>query len=156
MVITICGSNKFKDDVLKWNKALTFAGHSVFTCGSFAFDNDTEQSFKPIVDLVHLNKIAISDAIVVINKFAYIGESTLQEILYSKLNNKKAYYLESWGVGCGIGFDHFDAVRAECKNVTGEFSSHSIIDTSKNPSPYDLIPIDIDPEQRRYIVSLIS
>ena len=51
--------------------------------------------FKQKLNLMHRQKIDMSDEIFVINKDGYIGESTKAEIEYAKLNEKKVSYLES-------------------------------------------------------------
>lgn len=38
MIITLCGSNRFEELFKKWNIALTYAGHTVFTLTAYASD----------------------------------------------------------------------------------------------------------------------
>lgn len=116
MVITLCGSNRFEDYFKIWNEVLSLAGHTVFTTSVYPSfkrgvkDWYTEEE-KNILDLVHLSKIDSSDAILVLNVCAYIGESTLNEINYAKMRGKKMFALESWGTGCGIGNNHTPEVQ---------------------------------------------
>ena len=51
--------------------------------------------FKQKLNLMHRQKIDMSDEIFVINKDEYIGESTKAEIEYAKRNAKTVSYLES-------------------------------------------------------------
>lgn len=95
MIITLCGSTRFKDEFERLNKELTLAGHIVLSVGVFAHMGDEitdDQKIK--LDALHKKKIDMSDAIFVINKFGYIGESTKSEIEYADKNNKVVFYME--------------------------------------------------------------
>lgn len=52
----------------------------------------TEQKIE--LDNLHRMKIDMSDAIYVINKDGYIGESTYGEIDWAKKHNKEIYFME--------------------------------------------------------------
>ncbi len=95
MIITLCGSTKFRKEYLQWNKDLTLAGHVVLSVGSLPHSSEKREWYsedeKTLVDLVHFNKIAISDAIVILNVDGYIGKSTRREILYAQLLGKNIY-----------------------------------------------------------------
>lgn len=109
MKITLCGSTRFREGFEKWNGRLTLAGHIVYSLGVFGRQiadigkdeaqpvySDTE---KQTLDLVHLNKILNSEAIVVINypkngQFDYyIGDSTRREIEWAQMQDKKIFYV---------------------------------------------------------------
>lgn len=49
---------------------------------------------KETLDLAHLSKIEESDAILVLNKDNYIGESTKREVKWAKMRNKLVFWLE--------------------------------------------------------------
>ena len=49
---------------------------------------------KEMLDRNHKNKILLSDAIYVINKGGYIGESTKSEINFAKQHRKEIFYME--------------------------------------------------------------
>ena len=83
MRITLCGSTKFWEEFQKANRALTRDGHTVYTVLVGKKDNPSEDE-KLMLDAVHMSKIANSQAIVVINKDDYIGESTTREIYFAK------------------------------------------------------------------------
>lgn len=94
MIITLCGSTKFKKEYEEINKILTLAGHIVISVGFFRHADKTKITEKEdqLLDEIHLKKIEISDAIYVINKDGYIGKSTKNEIAYAKTNGRKIYY----------------------------------------------------------------
>ena len=96
-IVTICGSSKFKEEILQANQDLTLLGYMVFIDGVFAHaDNvDLYEEEKKQLDDLHKEKILVSDAIYVVNKDGYIGESTKSEIEFAKEHNKEIMYLES-------------------------------------------------------------
>lgn len=102
-VITLVGSTRFKDLFDEWNLKLTLEGNAVFSCGCwFQQKGDVGKNLpevdhitKEMLDRIHKKKIEISDAIFVLNKNGYIGESTRSEIKYAKSLNKEIIYLES-------------------------------------------------------------
>lgn len=94
-VITLCGSTKFKDEFLQALKDLTLAGNIVLSVGLFGHSGDIiTDGQKEMLDDIHKAKINMSDAIYVINKNGYIGESTKSEIQYAKKLNLEIYYME--------------------------------------------------------------
>ena len=95
-IITLCGSTKYKLDFEKVNLELTLKGKIILQPGCFAhYDNiniTEEQKIK--LDLLHKEKILMSDCIYVINVNNYIGLSTKSEINFAIQNNKSVFYLE--------------------------------------------------------------
>lgn len=92
-VITICGSTRFKDEFIEAAKELTLSGWIVLTCNLFnhADNLNITEHQKQMLDRMHKQKIWMSDAIYVINKDGYIGESTHSEIRYALLLGKKIF-----------------------------------------------------------------
>jgi len=95
MIITLCGSTRFKREYEFWNLLLTLSGHIVLSCCFFhhAENNDLKRFHKAKLDIMHLNKIDISDAIFVIDKDKYIGESTEREIVMAEYFKKMIFYV---------------------------------------------------------------
>lgn len=101
MIITLCGSAKFARDFLLWDKLLSVAGHCVFNLAVNPLNEADDKDWytpeiKRRLDEVHLDKIASSDAIFVINRFGYIGQSTLNEIAHARLIKRELYACEIW------------------------------------------------------------
>lgn len=97
MKITLCGSTRFKDEYIKASLELTKKGHLVYSVGAFGHSGDTlTNDEKELVDLVHLQKILNSDAVLVVGKDEngqpYIGNSTRREIAWARLLHKKIFY----------------------------------------------------------------
>lgn len=100
MIITLCGSTKFKDIYDKIAKILTLKGHLIFSCNCFIHSEFDKKFIKKILKSqeilreVHKNKIDLSDLIIVLNKNDYIGFSTYNEIKYALSKDKKVLFLE--------------------------------------------------------------
>lgn len=99
MKITLCGSTRFREEFHLANKRLTLAGHLVYSVGWFIHDVGGPQPTdreKLLLDAVHMRKIMESDAIYVLNKGGYIGESTLREMYMAQVAGKMIFTLEGW------------------------------------------------------------
>lgn len=77
-VITICGSMKFKEEMLEAYQELSLAHHLVFL--PVFMDHVPDKSEKAILKDIHTEKIERSDTIVVINCDGEIGDDTMFEI----------------------------------------------------------------------------
>lgn len=103
-VITLCGSTRFKDEFIRVQKELTLQGNIVISVGLFGHSGDSEvwegmeediiTKTKEMLDDMHKRKIDMADAIFVINKNGYIGQSTKSEIEYAKEKEKEILFLE--------------------------------------------------------------
>jgi len=96
MIVTLCGSTKFKDEFLEWQKKFSLQGHIVLTTAGFSHADKWTPTPKEkvTIDTLHLRKIAMSDAIFVINKDGYIGASTSREIEFAKRMKVMIRYME--------------------------------------------------------------
>ena len=95
-VITLCGSTKFKEDFERVNRELTLAGNIVISVGAFGHSGDSfTDDQKVMLDDIHKRKIDMADAIYVINKGGYVGESTKSEIKYALEHGKAVMFMES-------------------------------------------------------------
>lgn len=98
-VVTLCGSTRFKDAFRDAEARLELEGVAVLTVGFFAHADAvpiTEKQ-KDLLDLLHKQKIAMSDAILVLNVGGYVGSSTKSEIDFAKSLGKRVDYLEPIG-----------------------------------------------------------
>ena len=95
-IITICGSLKFKNEMMKVAEKLALEGNCVITPVYPTEDNYiiTDEQIEFLKN-AHFKKIDLSDAIYVVNVNGYIGESTKLEIEYAESNNKEVIYLEN-------------------------------------------------------------
>jgi len=100
-VITLCGSTKFEKEFREIEEKLALKGWLVISVSVFSLRDKIHDPHEPEfielknkLDQVHKQKINMSNAIFVINKDGYIGESTRSEIEYASFHHKKIFYLE--------------------------------------------------------------
>ncbi len=98
MIITLCGSARFEPQFKEWNKKLGLLGHVPFSLCCYPSDEGSKNWYSPeqkdMLDLVHLKKIDVSDAILVLNVDNYIGDSTRREISWARMAKKQIIWLE--------------------------------------------------------------
>jgi hypothetical protein len=105
-IITLCGSTKFKEEFEEVNRILELNDWIVLTVASYYHceEDDSLRSWieqnKKQLDNLHLVKIELSQAIVVIDVDGYIGESTRAEIQHARELEKPIYHWSdrSWRV----------------------------------------------------------
>ena len=96
LVVTLCGSTKFKKEFIDTNFNETMEGHIVLTVGGFGHADNvsiTESEMQMLGNL-HKRKIDMSDEILVINVGGYIGKNTEEEIEYARQCGKHVRFLE--------------------------------------------------------------
>lgn len=90
-IITVCGSLKFKDEIMKITEKMALQGNCMLSITyptKFAY---TEEE-KEMLGKMHKEKIRISDAVLVVDIDDYIGSSTKSEIELAKALNKEVIY----------------------------------------------------------------
>lgn len=94
--ITICSSLKFENEIRMYSEKLELEGNCVFNIVYPTKEKNsyTHEEIKTL-GKAHLEKILISDAIFVINKNGYIGESVKKEIDFATTHKKEIIYLEN-------------------------------------------------------------
>lgn len=104
-IVTLCGSHRFKDTFERVAQELGIK-YWIVLRPAFYIDAHSypDNSPKSALDTVHLAKIDISEAIIVINQdylddidsfndTTYIGQSTKREIEYARQNNRRVFWL---------------------------------------------------------------
>lgn len=101
MRITLCGSTRFEQQFHEWNHKLAIAGHTVYSLSLFGREakdagkddkKTVSEAEKITLDLIHLDKIMNSDAVVVIDVDGYVGFSTAREIQWARMQGRKVYW----------------------------------------------------------------
>ena len=83
-IVCLCGSARFREEFERW--ACFFTREGVCVVGVHCWNHDHFHNTdagaltKSRLDYLHFQKIAMADAVFVINKDGYIGESTYREI----------------------------------------------------------------------------
>lgn len=96
--MTLCGSTRFQKEYEKVNRELELYDWAVFSVASYYHNEKNPELRKWILrnksslDSLHLAKINLSQAIVVIDVGGYTGKSTKAEIAHAKQRNKPVYY----------------------------------------------------------------
>ena len=93
-IITVCGSLRFKDEIMKVAEQMELKGNCVLTPIFQINSNKDSYTEEEITMLgkMHKEKIKMSDAILVVNVNGYIGNSTASEIEFAKSLNKEIMY----------------------------------------------------------------
>jgi len=94
-IITICGSLRFEQDIKIWAEKLELEGNCVLSIiYSTKNKDDYTHNEVNLLQIGHLKRIELSDAIFVVNKNGYIGNAVRNEIEHAKKHNKEITYLE--------------------------------------------------------------
>lgn len=91
-IITVCGSFKYKEAMMKTSEQLCLEGNCVLSPSYPISNKKYSDEDKEILGKIHLERIKICDAIVVINVDNYIGEATMKEIDFAKSLGKEIIY----------------------------------------------------------------
>jgi len=97
--VTLCGSARFEQDFHRVSEELTLNGIVVYSLAVFPSTHAGQKDWytdaqKDTLDLVHMAKIVHSDAVVVLDRDGYVGESTSREVVFAKAINRQVFYLE--------------------------------------------------------------
>lgn len=90
MKICLIGSSRFKDLYGEINRRLTLDGHICYSIATVSTSDGSElpEEQKMILDLVHLRKIAESEACVLVtDETGYFGFSTKREMIWAQILN---------------------------------------------------------------------
>ena len=92
-IITLCGSLKFKKEMMIIAEKMALEGNCIITPVYPTLDNyeRTEEQLEKLKK-AHFKKIELSDSILVVNVNGYIGYSTKLEIEYAKKLGKEIIY----------------------------------------------------------------
>lgn len=93
-IITVCGSLKFKEEIMDIAMKMELEGNIVIT-PIFPVNIDKDSLSRENLDMLgkmHKEKIRISDAVLIVNVDSYIGNSTKSEIEYAKSLKKEIIY----------------------------------------------------------------
>jgi hypothetical protein len=96
-IVCLCGSTRFHQTFAFVTFHETLAGNIVLSIGCDTKNDEVLQlsaEQKEQLDELHLDKIALSHEIIVLNVGSYIGESTSREICFAYRHGKRVRYLE--------------------------------------------------------------
>ena len=92
-IITLCGSLKFKKEMMTIAEKMALDGYCILT-PVYPVSEDIKRTKEQLIKLkeAHFKRLELSDAILVVNINNYIGESTNLEIDYTKKIGKEIIY----------------------------------------------------------------
>jgi hypothetical protein len=93
-VITLCGSMRFREEFNRLDAELTLAGHVVLTPTALDPSRELTAEERARLGRVHLQKIAMSDEVLVVNVGGYLGDSTRREIEHARSRGLAVSFLE--------------------------------------------------------------
>lgn len=101
MKLCLIGSTRFMERYMELNRALTLAGHVVYSVATASTEargngeNPLSEDEKETLDLVHLRKIQESDAVLLVtDETGYVGFSTKRELKWASMNDKAVFLTE--------------------------------------------------------------
>ena len=116
-VVTICGSMRFAEEMKKvaWNLELNNRW-AVIQCVYGGLESEHSSEDWEALEVCHLKKIDISDAIYVVNVNGYIGNHTRQEIEYAtKLGKEVIYHVQEHQMK--LNTNPFELIESEEKQI---------------------------------------
>ena len=92
-IITVCGSLKFKNEMMTIAEKMALEGDCILT-PVYPVLKNVKRTEKQLIKLKeeHFKRIELADAILVVNVNNYIGDSTNLEIEYAKEQGKEIMY----------------------------------------------------------------
>ena len=100
-VITLCGSLRFREEFERLDAELSLAGHVVLTPTLLAPSRELSAEERARLGRIHLQRIAMSDEVLVVNVGDHVGESTRREIEYARSRGVAVSYLEPHAADTG-------------------------------------------------------
>lgn len=102
--LTLCGSTRFREQYVDFNRALSKIGCTIYTVAFFSHDEELDPLVKETLDLVHLDKISNSQGVVIIEgnrnqseEEIYIGDSTRREKAWASMTGKLIFSSHKYG-----------------------------------------------------------
>ena len=91
--ITLCGSLKFKNEMMTVAESMALKGYCILT-PVYPVSENMEKTEEQLIKLkeAHFKRIELSDAILIVNVNNYIGDSTKSEVDYAKKLGKEIIY----------------------------------------------------------------
>lgn len=92
--IALCGSMRFREEFARLDAELTLAGHVVLSPTAVDPSTELDADERARLGRMHLQGIAMSDEVLVVNVGGYVGESTRREIEHARSRGIPVSFLE--------------------------------------------------------------
>jgi hypothetical protein len=120
MILTLCGSVRFRKQFEEVAADLSCEGHVVLSLNVWGTDIDDADPLKVVLETAHLKKIDLAQGIVVINVGGYVGNSTRNEISYARKTGKQVFWYEILQAPLEINLHQNDLTWKALKKVKME------------------------------------
>jgi hypothetical protein len=94
IVVTLCGSMRFHEEIERLEAELTHAGHVVLAPAGIAPPTELTAEERARLGRLHLQKVEMADEVLVVNVGDYVGESTHREIAHARSRGIAVSFLE--------------------------------------------------------------
>ena len=93
-IVTLIGSGRFRDEFKRIEAELVRKGYLVFQPSIFNYTEfyELDDETDAILDLVHRQKMEMSEEVIVVNMGGYVGEDTQAEIDWARERGLKVFY----------------------------------------------------------------
>lgn len=103
IVVTLCGSMRFRDELERLAGELTLAGRVALAPVTLDPARTLGVDERARLDRVHLQKVAMADEVLVVNPGGYVGESTRREIEHARSLGIPVRFLEPYAGDQSLG-----------------------------------------------------
>jgi hypothetical protein len=93
-VITLCGSMRFRDEFARLESELALAGHVVLRPTAVDRSAELDADARATLGQIHLQKIELSDEVLIVNVGGYVGDATRREIEHAESLGIPVRFLE--------------------------------------------------------------
>lgn len=111
-IVCLCGSGRFFNEILQQAAELTLRGYIVLQPN---FNTKGERVIRPIdkdqLDALHLDKIDMSNEVLIVCPGGYMGTSTAREMFYAKRRGKAVAFTHAQNVAVRLS-EYADALRS--------------------------------------------
>jgi hypothetical protein len=87
VIITVCGSKRYKDEIDRFKQDLTLMG--IFVLTPVFIDRELTDTELSVLSMMHYNKIKMADEVVILHCNNKIGNHTKAEYIMAKAEDKK-------------------------------------------------------------------
>ena len=91
---------RFREEFERLDTELTLAGHVVLTPTTLDPSTELDAEERARLGRIHLQKIAMSDEVLIVNVGDYVGESTHREIEHARSRGLAVNFLEPHAIDC--------------------------------------------------------
>lgn len=93
-LVVLCGSTRFRDEILAVGRAEALAGAIVL--GPWSFERELDEATAQLLVVAHRYMIEMADEVLVVAPGGYVGSSTQEEIDLALDLGRRVRYVNPW------------------------------------------------------------